>query len=171
MKKLILLLLFLGLFSGVFADSISDYLVPSIVPLNQTITATGLFLDDNGENSGVLCSFFFFDDANLPLERATDEWTNSNGRFSTTSYILKEPIFQRGRTYSLRTECGNTFETASFVVGQKQEAFDFFGFKLFPQGVVGDYLYFTDKENTELLILIFVFTLLFVGAVVAIFWK
>lgn len=157
MKKAIILLFAIVLFAGfAIGDSISDYNVTPNVPLNQPISATGLFLDDNGLNSNVLCSFFFFDSNQLPVDRATDEYTNSYGRFSTTGYKITEPTFERGRTYSLRTECGNTYISQNFSVGQKQEAINILGFVYYPQSVGYDLIYWMNMDNTFTMIIVII---------------
>lgn len=162
MKKfLFCLILLVSLFGVVSADSISDYLVPSNIPLNMPITATGIYNDVN-EVSGVKCSFFFFDGNEL-IDRATDEYTVGTGRFGLVNYYIREPTFQRGKTYSLRSECGGAFATADFSVGQKEEVFEIWGFKLLPDSVAQDLLYWNGKSG----LIIF---LIFCGVLLVILW-
>lgn len=167
MKKLFFGLLLVLFFGFVSADAIIDLTLPENIPLNQYVSATGVFQDDEGYNADQLCSFFFWNDLNMPVVRATDEWTNSTGRFSTTSLVLKEPLFERGRTYSLRVECGNTFETAYFVVGQKQEAIDLLGYKVYPQAVGYDMHYWTNPDY----IFSLMYGILFLALVVYFVWR
>jgi hypothetical protein len=162
MKKfLICLILLISLFGFVSADSISDYLVPSNIPLNMPITATGIYNNLN-EISGVKCSFFFFDGNEL-IDRATDEYTAGTGRFGLVNYYIREPTFQRGKTYSLRSECGGAFATADFIVGQKEEVFEIWGFKLLPDSIAQDLLYWNGKSG----LIIF---LIFCGVLLVILW-
>lgn len=161
---LVLVCLFVSGFAfAIDVDSISGYQVPSNVPLNQKITASGIF-DTNGVRNNVLCSFYFYELNGNLIARATDQYTTTTGRFAMNGTLLKEPTFVRGETYVLRTECGTVYADANFSVGQKQEAFDFFGFKFYPQGTVMDFMYFKDNG----LMVFFLFIMIFFFASVLI---
>jgi len=153
-------LIFLCLVGSVFAfdvDVISEYQVPTNVPLNQKITASGIF-DSNGVSNNVLCSFYFYELNGNLIGRATDQYTTTTGRFAMNGTLMQEPTFVRGQTYTLRTECGTVHADANFDVGQKQEAFDVMGFKFYPQGTVMDFMYLKDNG----LMVFFLFMMLFV---------
>jgi hypothetical protein len=149
MKKVLLLLFILVLLGSVYAADIliSDYQVPTNPPLNQPITITGLYNDANGA-SGVKCSFYFFDTTGKLVQQATDEYTSTGGRFASSSLILTEPEFQRLINFTAHTECGFASADANFMVAQKQEYFEFFGFALYPQALNLDLLFWTDPENS-----------------------
>jgi hypothetical protein len=154
--------LFLFILMGfVCSATITDYIVPSNIPLNMPMTATGIYSDVN-QISGIKCSFFFFDGNEL-IDRATDEYTAGTGRFGLVNYYIREPTFQRGKTYSLRSECGGAFATADFIVGQKEEVFEIWGFKLLPDSIAQDLLYWNGKSG----LIIF---LIFCGVLLVILW-
>jgi hypothetical protein len=149
MEKKIILFVCLALFllaPLAFAESITGYKVPSSVPLNQGITATGLYVPDGNIYANKLCSFYFFDTQNNLVSRADDQFTDATGRFALPSFVLTEPLFQRDNNYLLNTVCGTGTATSSFVVAQKQEAVDVFGWKFFPQGVGWDLKYWTNSD-------------------------
>lgn len=163
-KKYIFLgLILLVLSSFVLADTITQYTLPSDVPLNQKITVTGLY-DSNAGKNAVLCSFYFLDDDGKLVYRASDQYTVSSGRFTMLGVTMTEPTFVRGQTYTLHTECGGAVADGNFFVGQKQEAFDFFGYKFYPQGVTMDFLYF-NGDNGVMIFGLFIMIFVFIGAV------
>ena len=103
-----------------FSDSITNYQVPEEVHLDQYITATGTFVDDEGQSADTLCSFYFFD-ANTTLVgggRASDQYTDGTGRFSMVFFKITEPTFKRDQIYTLQTSCGDTWTDANFTVVQ-----------------------------------------------------
>jgi hypothetical protein len=165
MKKLLILVLLLFCLSFAFADTITAYSVPTSIPLNQKITATGLY-DSNSTKNQVLCSFYFFDEASKLVHRASDQYTIATGRFSMVGTTLSEPTFVRGQTYNLRTECGGATADANFSVGQKQEAFNILGYKFYPQGVTMDFLYFKDNGVMIFFLFIMIFVLIALGIVI-----
>lgn len=153
MNRRFLLLGFLLIFiSFGFADSINNYVVPSNVPLNQRVTATGLLNAD--VNSNVLCSFYLLDaETNFLITRATSQYTDSTGRFAMPRYIVTEPDFQRGRKFTLKTTCGNAEIDANFFVEQKQEVLPF----VYPQGLVNDLRYWAEPSNSGLVVFLIIF--------------
>lgn len=163
MKKILFLIVLVFCVNLAFADTITNYSVPDSAPLNQKITATGVY-DSNGIKNQILCSFYFFDDANKLVYRASDQYTVATGRFTMIGTTLSEPIFVRGQTYNLQTECGGAIANANFSVGQKQEAFDFFGYKFYPQGVTMDFLYF--KDNGLMVFFLFIMVFVFISLVI-----
>ena len=154
-KKFLVLSFLLILMSFSFADSITDYVISDNVPLNQGVTATGTYTGD--VNSGVKCSFYFFDSLGNPITRATDEYTDEQGRFFMPPFIVKEPIFQRYLDYNIVTSCGSASVNDSFNVGQKQEIAPY----LYPQGMINDLVFWTDPENS--------YTSVFIGVLVILF--
>jgi hypothetical protein len=147
-KKIIfvaVLLLFL-LLPFASAESITSYKVPSSVPLNQGITATGLYVPDTNIYANKFCSFYFLDSESNLITRADDQLTDATGRFAMPPFTLTEPLFQRDGNFSLMTVCGTATATDSFVVAQKQEAIDVFGTKFFPQSVAFDMRYWTNSD-------------------------
>lgn len=160
MKKAIVIL-FVVLFAAIiFSDSITDYSVPVSVPLNQKVTATGLF-DSNSVINNIKCSFYLWDSNGHNIFQATDQYTNNNGRFAMNGKVLTEPDFVRGQTYSLRTECGSAYATADFSVGQKQEAFTILGFSFYPQGGFLDLMYL--RDNSVMLFFFFIIFMVMAG--------
>jgi hypothetical protein len=156
----ILMLILVCLSAFAFADVINNYVVPSSIPLNMSITATG-FYDSNASKTNILCAFYFLDSENNLVYRATDQYTTASGRFTMAGTIVREPTFQRGKTYNLHTECGGAYADANFFVGQKEEILDVAGFKLLPDSIVGDLLYWKDKPEL-ILFLIFMLLLIFI---------
>lgn len=156
-----IILVFLSSFA--FADIISQYTFPSNVPLNQKITVTGLY-DSNGSKNQILCSFYFLDNLGKLVYRATDQYTVASGRFTMTGVTMTEPIFVRGQTYTLHTECGGATADGNFVVGQKQEAFNIAGYMFYPQGVTMDFMYF--KDNGLMVFFLFIMIFVFISVVV-----
>lgn len=149
-KVLIVLSVILLSLSSAFAiDTITSYVVPASVPLNQKVTATGIFTPTAGSASGQLCSFYFLNpDQNYYLvDRATDEYTTSTGRVTMAGFTLTEPNFPRGSKFTLRTECGTASADANFFVGQKQEAVSVGSFAVYPQGTIMDAIYWTKNDN------------------------
>lgn len=163
MNKGVLLLFLLLLAFFVSADTITNYVVPDAVPLNQEVTATGIYADAGNNHPVVLCSFYILQGSNL-VYRATDQYSTTTGRFSMAGKVLNEPIIVRGQNYTLRSDCGSTSADANFFVGQKQETFDFFGFKFYPQGATMDFLYF--KDNGLMVFFLFIMIFVFIGIVV-----
>jgi hypothetical protein len=106
--------------TSVFAIGIKDYVVPSEIALGQRITASGIYEDGNNPVDNIKCSFYFINDANIVVQRATDEYTTQTGRFVLTPFVINEPTFLRGEDYVLRTECGTFSADKSFFVGQRQ---------------------------------------------------
>lgn len=167
-KKIILFALFC-LFLALpfnFAESITSYKVPSSTPLNQGITATGLYVPDANIYANKLCSFYFLDSTGNLVQRADDQYTDATGRFAMPPYVLSEPLFVRDGNYSLQAVCGTATATSSFIVSQKQEAFDIAGFKFFPQSVGWDMKYLLNSDNLFALmwaIIIFGFIIFVLG--------
>lgn len=156
---LMILLLFLVV-PLVSAESIVYYKVPSSVPLNQGITATGFFVPDNNMYANKLCSFYFLDSQNNPIIRASDYYTDATGRFFLPPYTITEPLFQRDQNYLLMTTCGTATATSNFLIGQKQEALDLFGLKIYPQAFTLDLMYFKDPNNSMTIFYMIVFAIM-----------
>lgn len=157
-----IILVFLSSFA--FADTITQYTLPENVPLNQKVTVTGLY-DSNAGKNAILCSFYFLDkDAKL-VYRASDQYTVASGRFTMLGVTMTEPLFVRGQTYTLHTECGGASADGNFSVGQKQEAFDLFGYKFYPQGVTMDFLYF-NGDNSIMIFGLFIMIFVFIGLII-----
>lgn len=142
----IIITLFVLLISAfAFSDTITDYQVPSSVPLNQPITATGVYWDDSNTHSIVLCSFYILEDGKI-VYRETDQYSTATGRFAMNGRLLTEPLTVRGEEYTLRSECGTATVDSNFKVDQKQEAINVFGFNWYPQGSMLDLLYLRDNS-------------------------
>jgi len=148
MKKFLFVLLLLFLAPFFLADSIEGFKLPSNVPLNQGITASGIYVDSSPE--GVLCSFYFFNSDGTPITRASDQYTDSSGRFFLPSFPINEPIFQRYLDYNLTVVCGTASETNIFNVSQRQEFLT--GVPIYPQAMPLDLLYWADEENSIALV-------------------
>jgi len=160
----ILMLLLVCLSAFAFADTITQYTLPSNVPLNQKVTVTGLY-DSNAGKNQILCSFYFLDNDAKLVYRASDQYTVASGRFTMLGVTMTEPVFVRGQTYTLHTECGGASADGNFSVGQKQEAFDLFGYKFYPQGVTMDFLYF-GGDNSLMIFGLFIMIFVFIGLII-----
>jgi len=172
-KKIILvsLLLIMLAMPSLAVGSITNYSVPAEMPLNLELTATGKSLDDtNTPNVNQLCSFYFLEaDSGYLVDRASDQYTDQTGRFAMQKFKLTEPDFIRGNTYTLKTICGSNETNGNFSITQKQEAFDVFGFALFPQALVMDILYWNDANNSTI-IFIGILLLVFAGSWLFMIW-
>ena len=172
-KKIILISLLLIMLAMPSFASITTYAVPTSMPLNLEITATGKSLDDtNTPNVNELCSFYFIEtDSGYLVDRATDQYTDQTGRFAMQKFKLTEPDFIRGQTYTLKSVCGSNEANENFSVTQKQEAFDVFGFALYPQALVMDFLYWNDPVNSTI-VFMGILLIVFAGAwLVKIWWS
>lgn len=152
--------------SFAFAESIAGFKVPANVPLNQGITATGLYVPDGNTYANKLCSFYFLDSNNNLVIRADDQFTDATGRFAMPPFTITEPLFQRDNNYSIQVTCGTGSATSYFLIAQKQEAFDLFGYKFFPQSVGFDLKYLMNPDNLFALmwvIVIFGFIIFILG--------
>lgn len=160
-KNFFVVLLLFSLFfvSGAFADDINFYVVPENVPLNQPATATGVYTDSNV--SGVLCSFYFLDaETQVILSRATDQYADGSGRFVMPGYVVREPVFSRGSLITLKSACGTAEADANFYVGQKQEVLP----GVSSQGFLLDMAFFTNPENSFVLVMAFFIILILVAS-------
>lgn len=161
-KFLGIILLLLLCLPFISAESIAFYKVPSSVPLNQSITATGVFVPDGNVYANKLCSFYFFDSQNNLLLQATDYYTNATGRFAMPGVEITEPLFQRGMTYVLHTECRTATADANFLVEQRQELFSISGFAIYPQAFILDLLYFKDPAVSVTLFFMGIFAIIII---------
>ena len=169
MEKKIILIALLCLFMLTplcLAESISGFKVPSSVPLNQGVTATGLYVPDGNIYANKLCSFYFLDSQNNLVIRADDQFTDATGRFAMPPFNVTEPLFQRDNNFHIQVTCGTATSTGYFVISQKQEAFDLFGIKFFPQSVGWDLKYLMNPDSLFALmwvIVIFGFIIFILG--------
>lgn len=141
MKKALIFLFLVLCVSFALSDTITDYTVPSSVPLGNNVTATGLFTATDGNKSGYLCSFYFLDaNSGELIKRATDQYTTSTGRVTMAGFTITEPLFKRGSTYTLKTECGAIGVDANFLVAQRESI-----------AHVGaqEFAFLTEPENTD----------------------
>jgi hypothetical protein len=138
---------------------IINVVVPSEVPLNMDVSATGVVLDDSNVSlpSQKCCFYFLEAESGYLVDRATDQFTDSIGRFALPKFRLNEPDFVRGREYTLKTICGDYEFDANFLVVQKQDAFGWGDFRFFPQAVGYDLLYWTNADYIYALMYGFVF--------------
>jgi len=145
-RKIIILVLLALLLLPLANASISNYAVPSTIPLNQGITATGQSTNDsNNAVADELCSFYFLDSSGNLVDRASDQHTDQTGRFAMPAFVITEPKFQRFQNFTLKTVCGPNEEDANFTVDQRQELLPFV--PLYKQGFAYDLLFWTDPEN------------------------
>jgi hypothetical protein len=117
--NILTILIFTLLLGQCWSATIVDYAVPASVPLGQKITATGTYTSDI--NEGIKCSFYFLDDLNNLVYRATDQYTTATGRFTMTGKTLLEPDFKRAHTYTLQSECGDATAQSTFTVAQRED--------------------------------------------------
>jgi len=158
-KKILIFLMVCFLATNAFAG-ITNYEVPSSVPLNQRITATGKSLDDsNAAQVNQLCSFYFFDDSGNLVSRASDQYTDQTGRFAMIHFVLTEPDFQRGKQFTLKAVCGSSEADGNFVVEQKQDVVG-----IYPQGVITDIAFWNDPNNSIIFVGFMFFILLVIGS-------
>lgn len=143
-----------------FANAaIDDYLVPSNIPLDEILTIDGQI---SPVADGVQCSIRVYNDQNILVKRLTDEFTTSNGVFSSSYLKVTEPIFKRNQDYNVFTDCAGDGASSIFTVGQR-ESFDRF--------VQQEFLFATSQENTDVyfimgfivLAIIFVFELFIIA--------
>jgi len=152
-KKFLSVLVLLLIIGFVSADSISSYEVDSSVPLDRYISATGIYNSDS--NVGILCSFYFFDvGTGVLVNRATDQYTTTTGRFTMPSFPINEPKFKRDSNYILTTECGTASSSSSFLVNQR-ETIAFYGQQEFD--------FATDQGNTDTVFIWGVLILILIG--------
>lgn len=155
-QKKIILIAFLVLFLAfVSANSLEQVKIKSNVPLNENLTVSGYYSADS--NSGVLCSFKIYDvqtaDKYL-IKRLSDEYTFSNGSFST-EFKITEPLFQRGFDYNLTVCCNTACYDKNFYVAQKEDIF--LGYST--QSLFLDVLFFRSNETLIYLIFFIIFVL------------
>lgn len=144
-KKLILALLLLISISTVFAtQSISNYKVTPNVYLNEWVTASGLFYDNNGTYSNTLCNFYFFDENGVLIDRASDQYTDSNGRFTLPPFTISEPNFQRNSKYTLSTTCGSQQTDANFTLQNR---------RTIANTGTNEFSFLTDTNNTDTVVI------------------
>jgi len=143
------------------ADSISDYSVPSNVPLNQAVTAPGVFVDDNNNHADKICSFYLLDSSGNLVDRASDQYTDATGRFAMQKFYLREPDFVRGKEYQLKTVCDGAETDANFSISQKQELAP----GIYPQGVALDLKFWQNPDNSLTAFFLLIIILCVFGAV------
>jgi len=144
-RKVIILVLLALLLLPLANASISNYAVPSTIPLNQGITATGQSTNDlNNAVADELCSFYFLDLSGNLIDRASDQYTDQTGRFAMPAFVITEPKFQRFQNFTLKTVCGPNEADANFTIGQRQEILPYV--PLYQEGFTLDMLYWTDEE-------------------------
>ncbi|MDO8648142.1 MAG: hypothetical protein Q7R70_07095 [Candidatus Diapherotrites archaeon] len=155
-KKLLLIVLsaaILGTLIAPFAtaNTISNFNVPLHIPLNKNLSIYGKYSDVNG-NGNVICSFWIFDlkDQNQLIKRLSDEYTFSDGSFSST-YPVTEPLFRRGIDYNVVVYCNTATANARIVVDQKEDI----AFGVSPNSLITDFAYWSNAENS--------FTTVFLG--------
>ena len=158
-KKLFVLILFILMLNNIYSSGINNYVVSETVALGQRITATGFYEDGNNSVNNIKCSFYFLNDLNVIIERATDEYTTNTGRFVLTPFLINEPTFLRGKEYILRTEC-NVFSDEKTVLVVQRENLTHFSEQEFD--------FITDPNNTMTIMLWF-FVLLMLGSVIGFF--
>ena len=147
-KKVILVLLLALVLFPLANAQITNYSVPSSVPLNQTVSATGISIDDsNVPVSNQLCSFYFLDSSGNLVDRATDQYTDQTGRFAMFDFQITEPDFQRLQSFTLLTVCGSSEADANFTIDQRQELIPFL--PIYQQGFTLDLLFWTNPENIQ----------------------
>jgi len=168
-KLLVVALALVLVLMGVSADSIASFNVPTTVPLNQEITATGVFTGDD-VNSDVLCAFLFFDMDDAIITRASDEYTLGTGRFILPGFLISEPTFVRGQSYRLSVECGGAVEDANFYVEQKQELVKVGEFYVMPDIAMSELRWWVDRENS-LVIFLFVILGCVVLTLIGLYWS
>jgi len=169
-KYLVVGLVLFALLGGASADTITDYQVPATVPLNQGITASGLFTGTDA-NADVLCGFLFYDTNSKLVGRASDEYTLGTGRFALPPYEINEPYFSRGQSYRLRTECGGATADANFTVIQKQEALKVGSWYLIPESLTTDWAYWTDTNKSFVVVVSAIILLSLFGMAIIWFYK
>ena len=54
------------------------------------------------------------------VSRATSEYTTSTGRITLAGFQISEPLFKRGKEYSLVVECGDASAQSDFNVTQRE---------------------------------------------------
>lgn len=159
-----LVLFFLFLVSPiVFANSISVLTVDDEVPLERPLTINGIYSADT--NNYILCAFKIFDDENILVIRLSDEYTFTNGSFST-EYVITEPLFNRGSKYRVNVACNTANKDAYFAVGQKRGFFN-----ITTDMMLNDWRWFADTNNAGVVAFTFIFLSVFIGLLYWVAWK
>lgn len=117
MKKIFLLFFFLFLPIVFSTQSINNLNIKSAVPLDETVTVNGLFVDSDS-NLQVLCSAEIRNDSNVTIMRLTDQYTFGNHFFFEQK--ITEPLFLRGSDYNFLVTCKNAQSINSFSVEQRR---------------------------------------------------
>lgn len=162
-KTAILILLLLCFFIPfVSSESITYYKVPPTVYLDQTITATGLFVPDNNVYANKLCSFYFLDSNNYLVTQVTDYYTNATGRFAMPPFKITEPLFKRDNNYLVLSVCGTAQASSLFTVTQRESI---------ARPLSQEFEFITNPSNTDTLFIwgTFIFialVILFIGSFV-----
>jgi len=155
-KKALLGMVFLFFLSFVTANAITTLKVPSQVLLDKELTVSGTYAADS--NNGILCSFRVFDDENFLIIRLSDEYTFTDGTFST-EYKLTEPLFGRGATYRINATCNTVSKDAYFSVGQRK---DMYGMN--PDIIMNDFAWWIDGNNSFTVVVFLIVVIAFVGS-------
>jgi len=144
-KKIILFLALIFLFSFVSAESLSGVVVPSKVPLNESLIISGHYSGDSVDGN-ILCSFRIFDvyEDNRLIWRLSDEYTSADGFFNNSPFALNEPIFQRGKDYNAVVCCNIVCFDQNFYVGQKEDL----AFGKTAGSLIMDFAFLSDSNNS-----------------------
>lgn len=154
MKHLLVVLMLLALIPFSFSESITSLKMDTNVPVNTYQVVTGIYsTETNDLNENVLCSFSVVDVNEFVVYRASDQYPQSNGYF-TSEFLVKEPTLKQGHDYNVTVRCGGVWDTNIFRVELPENI---------EQPFIAGVFWFTQPQNTLPLILIALFVI-FAGA-------
>lgn len=124
--------------SFVSAESITNYTIKSVVPMNTNQTVSGIYSTETADaNNLVLCSFSVVDVNGILIYRASDQYPQSKGFFST-EFKVSEPLMKRGNDYNVTTRCGGVSDSNTFRVDLPESL---------EQPLIANAFWFMDSKN------------------------
>lgn len=143
------------LFSFISAESISNYTIKSVVPLNTNQSVSGIYSTETTDaNNLVLCSFSVVDVNGVLVYRASDQYPQSKGFFST-EFKVTEPLMKRGYDYNVTTRCGSVSDTNTFRVDLSENLTEPF---------MANVIWIKDNVSALFYMIVFGFAFVIVGA-------
>lgn len=153
-KNLIFLIALFVFVPFACSESISSYKMDTNVSLNTNQVVTGVYsTETNDLNENVLCSFSVVDVNDFVVYRASDQYPQSNGYF-TSEFLVYEPLLKQGHDYNVTVRCGAVTDTNVFRVELPENI---------EQPLIAGFFWFLEPANTFPLILIALFVI-FAGA-------
>lgn len=118
--KFLIPLFLLCLIPLTFSETILTYNLRTEVPLETYQIVTGTYSTETTDlNENELCSFTVLDENGIAVYRASDQYPQSNGYFSS-EFLVQEPDMKRGKDYNVTVRCGTATDTNTFRVDIKE---------------------------------------------------